>query len=75
MIVFENNQFKKNNKETNPPMQNITINIPEIYDENIQYLKGKGLVSSRSQAVRIALKEYLEEEYETILPLLKCKSK
>jgi len=56
--------------EDKAPMQNITINIPEIYDKNIQKLKGKGLVSSRSQAVRIALKEYLEKEYSINLKLL-----
>ncbi len=61
---------ENNNNEEKPPMQNITINIPEIYDKNIQKLKEKGIVSSRSQAVRLALKEYLEKEYSINLKLL-----
>jgi Arc/MetJ-type ribon-helix-helix transcriptional regulator len=62
--------MRENNNEDKAPMQNITINIPEIYDKNIQKLKEKGLVISRSQAVRTALKEYLEKEYGVNLKLL-----
>jgi len=51
-------------------MVNITINIPEIYDKNIQKLIAMKLVPSRSEAVRIALLEYLQEEYNTNLDLL-----
>ena len=45
------------------PMKNITINIPEIYDENIQKLISLGLIPSRSEAVRTALREFLHNEY------------
>ena len=51
-------------------MVNITINIPTIYDANIQKLIAMKLVPSRSEAVRIALREYLQEEYNTNLDLL-----
>lgn len=54
-------KFKKT--EHSEPMQNITVNIPEIYDKNIQELKKAGKVPSRSEAVRTAIGEFLKEEY------------
>jgi len=51
-------------------MKNLTINIPEIYDKNIQKLIGMKLVPNRSEAVRTALREYLQEEYDINLDLL-----
>ena len=51
-------------------MRNITINIPELYDENIQKLKEMKVVKSRSDLVRTAIGEYLQEEYNTNLDLL-----
>lgn len=70
-LCEESAYMRKNKKdEDKPPMQNITINIPEIYEKNIQKLKEKGLVSSRSAAIRTALKEYLQKEYSLNLKLL-----
>lgn len=57
-------------KKKKSPMQNITINIPECYDKNIQKLIGLGLVSSRSEAIRTAIREYLQKEYTVNLELL-----
>jgi len=51
-------------------MKNITIHIPYLYDEDIQKLIDLKIVPSRSEAVRIALREYLQEEYNTNLDLL-----
>ena len=51
-------------------MANITINIPELYDENIQKLKEMKVVKSRSDLVRTAIGEFLQEEYNTNLDLL-----
>jgi Arc/MetJ-type ribon-helix-helix transcriptional regulator len=51
-------------------MVNITINIPHLYDENIQKLINMKIVPSRSEAIRIALREYLQEEYDENLGLL-----
>ena len=51
-------------------MVNITINIPNIYDDNIQKLIAMKLVPSRSETIRIALREYLQEEYNTNLDTL-----
>ena len=48
------------------PMKNITINIPEIYDENIQKLIKMKRMPSRSEAIRTALREFLYREYENL---------
>ncbi len=45
-------------------MQNITINIPDIYDTNIQKLIKMKIVPSRSEAIRMALREFFSNEYE-----------
>ncbi len=44
-------------------MQNITINIPDIYDPQIQKLIKMKIVPSRSEAIRIALREFFHNEY------------
>ncbi len=48
------------------PMKNITINIPENYDKNIQKLIKLKLMPSRSEAIRTALREFLHKEYENL---------
>jgi len=53
-------------KEKKPKMQNITINIPEIYDENIQKLIRMKITASRSEAIRIAIREFLNAEYDNL---------
>jgi len=55
---------------TRHPMKNISINIPDIYDENIQKLIKMKLIPSRSEAVRTALREFLKKE-EKNMKLLK----
>ena len=64
--------FMKDNKKANsrPPMRNITINIPDLFDKNIKFLMTKKIVASRSDAVRRALKEFLDREYGSNLDLL-----
>ena len=57
-------------KAKKSPMQNITINIPECYDKNIQKLIEMGLASSRSEAIRTAIREFLQKEYSLNLELL-----
>jgi len=49
-----------------PKMVNITINLANIYDKNIQKLIRMKLVPSRSEAIRIALREYLTKEFENL---------
>ena len=51
-------------KEKKSAMHNITINIPDIYDVNIQKLIKLKIVPSRSEAIRIALREFFHNEYE-----------
>jgi len=43
-------------------MRIITINLPEKYIGAIQSLNEKGIYPSRSEAIRIALREFLNEE-------------
>ncbi len=51
-------------------MKNITINIPTTYDEGIQKLIAMKLIASRSEAIRIALREFLNREFGENLELL-----
>ncbi len=48
------------------PMRNITINIPDIFDDNIQKLIKMKVTASRSEAIRTALREFLEREYDNL---------
>lgn len=47
-------------------MKNITINIPDIYDKNIQKLIRMKVVPSRSEAIRTALREFFQNEYKNM---------
>ncbi len=53
-------------KEIKKKMVNITINLPEIYDQNIQKLIGMKVVASRSAAIRTALRDFLHNEYNNL---------
>ena len=53
-------------KKKKPKMVNITINIPDIYDKNIQRLIKMNLMPSRSEAIRTALREFLHKEYDNL---------
>ena len=41
----------------------ITINLPEKYLRAIQALNDSGIYPSRSEAIRLALKDFLENEF------------
>ena len=43
-------------------MKNITIALPEIYVKNIEKLQQIGMVPSRSEAIRLAIREFLKKE-------------
>ncbi|MFX0071287.1 MAG: ribbon-helix-helix domain-containing protein [Candidatus Hermodarchaeota archaeon] len=63
--------MKQNNKKKNSiNMKNITINIPDIYDQRIKELIEKKIIPSRSEAIRTALREFLHNEYNYNLDLL-----
>ncbi|MFX1303394.1 MAG: ribbon-helix-helix domain-containing protein [Promethearchaeota archaeon] len=59
--MTDNEKKKKKSK-----MVNITINLPDIYDENIKKLIGMKIVASRSEAIRTALRDFLHNEYENL---------
>ena len=59
-----------NTQKIKRSMKNITINIPTTYDEGIQKLIAMKLIASRSEAIRIALREFLNREYGGNLELL-----
>ena len=66
--IFERSSIHPD--DSKPPMKNLTINIPEIYDKHIQDLIKSKRVSSRSEAIRIALRDFLSKEYEINAELL-----
>lgn len=43
-------------------LKNITIALPEVYVKNIEKLQEKGMVPSRSEAIRLAIREFLKKE-------------
>lgn len=47
-------------------MKNITINIPDHYDDVIQKLIKLKIVPNRSEAIRTALREFLAKEISFI---------
>jgi len=47
-------------------MRNITINIPDLYDKNLLKLQKLGLLPSRSEGVRLAIRQFLQNEYKIL---------
>ncbi|KKN60517.1 hypothetical protein LCGC14_0531630 [marine sediment metagenome] len=54
---------------TNPEMINFSINIPKIYKTRIEEGVVKGLYPSRSEAIRVAIREFLYRELKFIKEL------
>jgi len=54
------------NQKKKKKMVNITINLPEIYDENIKKLISMKICASRSEAIRTALRDFLHNEYNNL---------
>jgi len=57
---------KDRNSEEKPELRNITINLPDQYDEVIQKLIRLKLIPSRSEAIRTALREFLQDEFQNL---------
>ena len=57
---------KERNSEDKPELRNITINLPDQYDEVIQKLIRLKLIPSRSEAIRTALREFLQDEFQNL---------
>lgn len=53
-------------KPKKKPMRNITINIPDIYDKNIQKLIKQKIIPNRSEAIRTAIREFLRQEFKNL---------
>ncbi len=53
-------------KEKKRHMRNITINIPDIYDKNLLKLQKLGMIPSRSEGVRLAIRNFLQNEYKNL---------
>jgi len=53
-------------KQKKNPMRNITINIPDIYDKNIQKLIKQKIIPNRSEAIRTAIREFLRQEFKNL---------
>jgi Arc/MetJ-type ribon-helix-helix transcriptional regulator len=51
-------------------MQTVTINIPSVYIDAIGILIDKGLFPSRSEAIRVALRDFLKRELQMVEALL-----
>ena len=57
--------MKTNNslKEVKSHLKNITINIPDVYEEVIQKLIKLKITPSRSEAIRTAIRELLYKDF------------
>ena len=53
-------------KKKKSDLKNITINIPNCYDKGIQKLIKMKLVASRSEAIRLAIKSFLQNEHNNL---------
>jgi len=58
-------------KDPKRKMRNITINIPNIYDKNLLKLQKLGMIPSRSEGVRLAIRYFLQNEYKR-MAILGC---
>jgi Arc/MetJ-type ribon-helix-helix transcriptional regulator len=59
-------QCEKKRKSNKKGMVNITINIPENYDINIQKLIKMKIIPSRSEGIRTAIREFLQNEQKNL---------
>jgi Arc/MetJ-type ribon-helix-helix transcriptional regulator len=59
----------KAEKKKRIPMVNITINIPDAYDNAIQSFIKKKVVQNRSQCIRKSLEGFLNKELEIFYKL------
>lgn len=51
-------------------MQIVTVNLPSVYIDAIAKLTSEGLYPSRSEAIRVALRDFLKTELEMVEILL-----
>lgn len=51
-------------------MQIVTVNLPSVYIDAIAKMTDKGMYPSRSEAIRVALRDFLKDELEMVEALL-----
>lgn len=56
-------------------LKNVTIYIPELFVDTLEELEKLGIISSRSQGVRIAVKKLVEKDKAFQKDLLDFKKK
>lgn len=56
-------------------MQIVTVNLPSIYIDAIAKLTEQGMFPSRSEAIRVALRNFLKSELEMVESLLDLSEK
>jgi Arc/MetJ-type ribon-helix-helix transcriptional regulator len=59
-------------KKTNPDLRIITINISQKHIDGLDLIVKTGVVRSRSEALRVAVRDYLVKELPLALNLQKC---
>lgn len=59
-------EFRINKKNKKTELKNITINLPDQYDKVILKLITKKITPSRSEAIRTALREFLQDEFNNL---------
>ena len=71
LLPYKPYAYKSDKKPypTNPEMINFSINIPKIYKTRIEEGVVKGLYPSRSEAIRVAIREFLYRELKFIKEL------
>lgn len=62
-IILGNSTESKDGKKK---MRNITINLPDLYDKNILKLQELGMIPSRSEGIRLAIRGFLQQEYKNL---------
>ena len=64
VVICKNKQRRAKSKMTHgrQKMKNITIALPEIYVKNLEKIQDIGMVPSRSEAIRLAIREFLKKE-------------
>jgi metal-responsive CopG/Arc/MetJ family transcriptional regulator len=50
-------------------MKNITIAVSNIFVDNLEYLQEHGIIPSRSEGIRLAIKEFLQKQPKELLLL------
>ena len=59
--------------ECDKKVQIVTVNLPRVYIDAIQVLTSRGDYPSRSEAIRVALRDFLGDELKMVESLLEIR--